>query len=176
MGLQRQLFTYFQEIDLHVNSRDELGSILGYSSIGSLLGFTTNTGSAEEKKFEQVKAVYAGLEAVLDNLKSPGEGASLLNSDSGFAILCGLKMDIDPKVREYLSASPPDEESGEFNFGSGLVGLFLAQLSRRRGNYEDHLRRGGLRLMESVYESGPLHGSRRRILLGDYGKIKMVLG
>ncbi len=53
----KQFYSLFQTLTGYIENKDELGSIVGYSVIGSLINFETNSGSFQEINFEQVKSV-----------------------------------------------------------------------------------------------------------------------
>ncbi len=159
--VEKYLFTLFRQLTNEVASEDDRAFLIGYAIISSLLSFSSSSGSTEERKFEEVKRVYAGLEHVVEQCAHP-----VTDSVVGYAVLSELKARVDPPLQHYF-ADPVTTNIGE----SRLLGSILDDLSKRPRTYEDKIRRKGLSLMEGVRSQGRMDG-RRNILLADYGLLE----
>ena len=159
----KQFYSLFQTLTGYIENKDELGSIVGYSVIGSLINFETNSGSFQEINFEQVKSVYRGIENVISACEKEDEIAHPI----GFSVYCELRTIVDPFLNEKIEEHPTMSEVHEKYF----LGEIIKSLSNRRGNYQDHLRREGLALLVDIQMSGSIAG-RRNSLLSDFQKMR----
>jgi hypothetical protein len=183
---QRQLHTLVRELVYHVPDQLELSQILAYAIIDSLTTFSSTSGSSEERQFEEVKRVYLGLEAVIQECKE----------NETYAVLCALRT----KVTSYLGTIDPGDypepqlvpqpkqrramqqkttpkvpvtiETSSEEPGSILPALFK-NILHTRGDIEGKLQRRGLQLLETALERG--YTGKRNILREDYNTIKESL-
>jgi hypothetical protein len=150
-----QLYTFVRNLGFHVPNADELGRLVGYSTINSLINFSTNSGSPQEREFQQVKAVHAGLERLLK------EAA---NKES-FIVLCELELITDPTLVEYLNN--PNSYTGN----SDILTTILKRFTINRRNYKDKIRRHGSAVCEETRQRGIIYGTKN-ILVTDYRTIQ----
>jgi len=152
---ERQIYTFIRNLGSYISSVDELGMLVGYSTIHSLAGFESNTGSVEERQFQQVKAVHNGLELLLK------ESA---NKDS-YVVLCNLQITTDPVLTELLKN--PQAYTGQ----SDLLAMALKRFASNSRDYRDKIRRHGTAICEKSKQKGIVYGTKN-ILTTDYGTIQ----
>ena len=155
---QRQLYHLLNNLSIRVENRDELGTLVGYCVIESLQGFSPTTGSKEELRFQEIKAVHAGLEQTIDQLAIYAQRIP----DYSFALMCDKIVATQPLFCSAQQGDADDENRRE------LLKAILASLPDK--GYEDRLRRRGLELVESVRSRGSFRGAHD-ILTADYEDI-----
>jgi hypothetical protein len=148
---ERQLYTLVPKLASHIEDKDELGAILAYSVVQSLINFQTMTGSEEERMFQEVKRIYAGLEQTIQEC----------SQQSSFMKLCNFQSELNPLLKHLIINNL--QETGD----SQIFNLIASYLSNKKGNYEDMLRRNGLLIIDKIYSRGSLYGTRN-ILTQDY--------
>ncbi len=173
--IPQQLYTLLDTLEPYVDNRDELGLLIGYSILNSLLDFRTTTGAEEEIRFEEVKAVYDGLENTIRQVEKEGS----------YPALCDYQMAVDPKMQSYVregvvmeqERAEGSSESKERSVGAKprLLSTILSYLVDLKGNYPDKLRRRGLELFDDAQNRGP-YKRRGSSLRNDYELIKNVMG
>ena len=139
----------------------EMGLLTSYTILEALLGFETSSGSDSERKFEEVKAVYAGLERSLSSCQEDGYHDRLAE----------LTTTVDPLIQGF---SETPSESVEGLGDSKLLDGTLARLSTNfRRSYADRLKRDGLALYQRMKREGV---QRRKVdaLNSDYRQIEDV--
>jgi hypothetical protein len=147
-----------------VDDRDELGLLVGYAVLHGLASYQTQSKSAEEVRFGQVKAVYQGLRTVMDEVEKSG----------GHALLCDLATKVDPLIRSDPKVLPPPEVPQEKK--GYLFFTARAYISHRRGSNEDILRRRGLALVDSVLKEGNIQGNPKRTMTNDFKQLASLFG
>jgi hypothetical protein len=148
---ETQLYTLVRELDYRVKDADELGTLVGYSAANSLARFESNTGSAEERQFQQVKAVHAGLEQAIRDAASKDH----------FTLICELQISTDPTLISLIKR--PAEYAGP----SELLAMMIKRISLNSRDYRDKIRRQGSALCEEARKKGIIYGTRN-ILITDY--------
>ena len=135
-----QLYTLIRNLSLSISDKDELGSIIAFSIITSLLDFSSNSGAEQDIMFEQSTAIYQGLAAAFIECQ---------DTDS-FQTVCRLHV----QVNDFLFSATNNDflESQK----SPLLQAIVATLLRRRGSIEDVLRRNGIELADAIMDKGPL--------------------
>lgn len=161
-NVDKSLYTFFRELANGVPRDDDRASLIGYVIVDGLIYFSSPSGSAEERTFQEVRAVYTGLEQAIVHCSQDAPDESAL----AYTFLCGLKARADPVLQRYF-LSPTTEEVG----GSKLLRSLVEDLSQRPQSYEDRLRRRSLTLMDAVRSRGIIDG-RRNILLSDYALLQ----
>ncbi|MFC1741015.1 hypothetical protein ACFL3V_00575 [Nanoarchaeota archaeon] len=156
--IERQLYTLLNRLQAYVPNADELGALVGYCIIESLHDFDTNTGSTEQVEFEEIKAVYNGLEQVIESSKE----------NDGYTTLCELKMTADPWIIESL-----EPEAG-YQRKSTLVQIAMNYLQSSGRDFQDKLRRKGKQIVSDVTSRGPVTGAKNS-LSRDYNLVNMIL-
>jgi hypothetical protein len=142
---EKQLYCLLDRLSNYVENRDELGSIIGYAVIGSLIDFETNSRDQQEIQFEEIKSVYSGIENAIHTCRK---------QTNSYEALCDLHLKVQPYMNDQIKNNDIP------NTNSNLLTNIVNNLINRRGNYEDKLRRNGLAILEQVLERGPL---RRKI-------------
>ncbi len=155
---QKSLYELLSRLHLQIVNERDLGSLLGYCLVDSLLPFQSISGDRDERKFEQVKLVYDGL----DRLVQSSETAD------PYIILCGMKSRVDPAFDQYASK----------NFSEtvcDLVQAIFRRITERSGlNHEDSLVRDGIALYHRVIGEGQPSEGKRSVLTQDYRSIEAV--
>lgn len=150
-----QLYNLLNRLSREVPDSMERHLLISYSLVDSLERFRSNSGSSEERIFQEVKSTYEGLTEVI---KQSEKGKS-------YHHLCGLKTGVDPLLKLFL-------ENPELNKSdSKLFGLIITNLRSQRKNYVDVLRRNGDKLQGAISSKGILIG-RANILKEDYESIE----
>ena len=153
---ENSLFSLIKRLDDIVINRHDLGLLIGYSIINRLLDFDTNTGSDEQLRFEEIKAVRNEIERVTSACIEKGSVSTLL--------------DIRPRVESEIEKLI---ESGEYAGKSGILKGIIPVLSASRKSYEDRIRRNGLRLQTEIYDRG-VPKRLRESLESDYAAIDVA--
>lgn len=149
-----QLYNLLNNLRYHITHDGDLATILGYSVLDSLMKFKTNTGSAEEREFEEIKTIYSGLENLTQKLRS----------DSPFGVRCSYIK----SVSEYLAHSDKEEYSSNL-----LQEITTATQGSRRSN-EDQINRFGLAIMAQSERKGPFTGTKN-CLTQDYQTVRQAI-
>lgn len=151
-----QLYSLLDILSNHVDSRDELGTIIGYTVMDGLFNFKSKSGSFQERQFEEVKTIYRSFDSII----------SASQNKSSYAALCNFKSSIDPLIERYISGK-------KITIGKSylLSSLLNDEILPRKKNHVDILRRDGLRLYFNVNNRGSLIGAYN-ILTNDYSSIK----
>lgn len=160
---QKQLYYLFKHLSSCVENRDELATIVSYTVLEGLYDFNTNSNSAEEIKFEEMKNIYKYLDLTIDHLV---EKLKIFGQeDVGYDILCDKLKSVDPLLRD-------DVEKKRENGRPELLTKIVETLPER--GYQDKIRRRGLVLLDTVEQRGELRGNRDR-LIGDYQNLLQCL-
>ncbi|EKD52519.1 MAG: hypothetical protein ACD_62C00002G0011 [uncultured bacterium] len=133
-----QLYTLIHQFSNIVENKDELGSIISYVLVSTLMEFSAQAGSWQEMQVEQIAAIYQGLEDTLDQCRS---------SDS-YQILCALNV----KVHEFLKTVETEKDI----VANPLLKHIMTKLANKRGVPADTFRRSGLALVNAIIERGAL--------------------
>lgn len=149
-----QLHPLLRTLEQCVSDRDEYGALVGYVVLRSLADFSPKSAAETERRYEEVKAIYRGLEDAL--------AASIRSS--AFSHYCAAKSRIEVLLKQQPMPVPQ----------SSLLSSCLARLVER-GNTDDRLRRLGLYLAESVRERGRMQGNLPRIYESDYNVLQQAL-
>lgn len=157
MGSQPQLFEILRTIEIQVEDRDYRGLLVAYAVLDSLVKFTTPSGCDDEKKFGQVKAVYSGLQRVLDCDDEQGR----------YGVLCDFRKAVEPLVRKESGAQPTVASPRNVYLSASA----LSYIERSRGDHDDIMRRLGIGLVQAVKREGRIEGNARRVLLGDFDRL-----
>ncbi|HDD70926.1 MAG TPA: hypothetical protein ENF94_02055 [Candidatus Woesearchaeota archaeon] len=152
---ERQLYTLIEALDAQTDDKGELGSLISYVILTSLIDFETNTGSEEERRFEEIKAIYTGLEKAIERSRE----------EDSYSVLCELTTQKAKELKQILDKERKIENET-------LLKLIINSLTHQK-NYEDTLKRKGLRLRDNVYDTGILYG-RRNILRKNYEAIRDI--
>jgi len=156
---ERQLYTLITKLSTYVESRDDLGILVGYCVIGSLLDFKTKTGSQQERQFEEIKEIYKGLEKTIATCETN-------ETSDGYIALCEIKNEKESILKKFLSQplEPKDE--------TPLLTKIISHLSLKK-NYADVLRRKGIGLINNLNSRGQINGTKN-ILTKDYHIIEEI--
>lgn len=147
-----QLFYRIDTLGKLLENERELGEIVGYTILGSLMGFETDSGSIEEKRFEQVKKIYRALQVC----------ANELHSKDPYDVVCDHK----PELDSLISQQGEGEMEGDYK--SDLFRRAVERLNARNSrNPGDIIYRDGLALVRRITEAGALVG-KRNFLTRDY--------
>ena len=125
-----QLYSLFRELEQHIDSTDDLGLLVGYCVLDGTLNFTyalapTNSGSVEQVKFDQVRAVYDSLERTIIQCKDVG-----LDQEVAFKAICDLEDPVQEKLDQYdPESSSVEEEVGSFRVPSSQTAANYARLT-----------------------------------------------
>ena len=161
-NVDKSLYTLFRQLANEVPRDDDRASLIGYIILDGLIYFSSLSGSAEERTFQEVRAVYTGLELAIAHCSQDAPDESAL----AYTFLCGLIARADPLLQRYFS-NPVTNVMGS----SRLLSSLLEELFQRPQSYEDRLRRRSLTLMDAVRSRGIIDG-RRNILLSDYALLQ----
>lgn len=153
---ERQLYLLFKQLKQKISDVNDYASILGYAVFDALSSFHLSCSSEEERKFEEVKTVYARLENI----------SRAINRDY-FTILYDLQERIEKILEKNKPITIPlyeeeTEDSSPFE-GSRVFHEILETLESRRGNPLDRLRRSGNDLDSLVEERGLVQGNRNSL-------------
>ncbi len=149
---QLQLYGLFRKLEPLLPNDYAFQLLVGYALLESLFNFETKSGSEEEIRFGEVKAIHAGLEGAV----------RLCSAQDTTAPLDDLRAKMVPAVSRLF-----DQYDGNSKLLQGIVDV----LGKRRKNYEDVLSRRIEHLMSQIEKRGPLNGTRN-ILDGDYAAIR----
>jgi hypothetical protein len=155
-----QLYDLFKQLRLIEDGERELGLIISYTVVDSLLDFESPSGSIDERKQQQIKAVYEGLERAISECQE-GDSASMIFSRRGT---------VDPKIQGYHDGS--QRNVGESDLLVRIMGKLSTSYSR---NPADRLKRDGIALYHEVISEGQ---KSRKVdaLTGDYALVQRVMG
>jgi len=147
----------FSELKPIIRETDNLGLVVGYSVMGSLLEFKTKSGvnAVEEIHFEEVKRVYYGLNNVVD---------SIIENEDYFPIFLDLMNKVNPELNRLFDGKAHNMQS------SLMQAIFSEMNSLRRDWTEDNLGRKGMRLINEV-NAGVPYTRKHDILTFDYNAI-----
>lgn len=159
---QRQLHGLFRKLSLYVDNQRELGLLIGYTIVHSLLDFKSETGAIEERRFEETKTVYAGLERTIEACAKITEGGE---SGPAYSRICELRPSVDKAISEYVPSpnqkrsedrgegkKEPEERKPESILLNTLLNEFSGQSARVPA---DRILKEGMSLYETVLGSGP---------------------
>ncbi len=153
---QVQLYTLFDVLSHYIYNQDELGTVVGYSVLDGLFKFKSQSGSLQEREFQEVKSVYNSLDYVIASCKDKGS----------YVALCKFQSILDPIIQKYIS-----RERTRLSTSGLLKKILKEEISPRRRNHVDILRRDGLKLYQNINDRGALMGNYN-ILTNDYKNIK----
>lgn len=154
---QPQLFSLYQRLEACTENQHELGDALAYSILGSLVSFIPESGAVEEQQFEEVKAVYTGLETAIT--AAPNRSTFELTSED--------RVHISHEISAYL-------EGNEKRYGSRLFADAIRRLATSSArSYQDRLRKDGITLVHRLQQQGPIKG-RKNMLNHDYEMIRDI--
>ncbi len=155
-----QLHGLLRKLSNLVENRDDLGSLIGYSVLDSLYSFSTNSGSEEEIKLQETKAIYENIDTAIDDVLERLQ--ELGTENASYDLLCDKMKAVDGRMRtEPGDATRPSR--------SRLLAIIRETLPEK--GYEDKIRRYGLKLLETVERRGRFIENKERTLLGDYEDI-----
>ena len=153
MDKNTQLYTLLKDLSLHVTDADDLGQIIGYSVLQSLLQFETTSGSPTEIEFQEIKAIYTGLE----------ETIAACRQEEPYRVLCELEV----HVRKSLDQPRTETEPPQDSTNPKLLKDILSSFKEGHRHYRDNIKRMGLSLRQSVSDKGEIAGWKN-ILTADY--------
>ncbi len=156
---QRSLYELLTRLKLLVVNERDLGSLLGYGIIDSLLPFQSVSRDEAERNYEQVKLCYAGLDRLV---------ASSRETES-YALVCEMKARVDPALKDYLSHQADENSKTDL-----LQSIFLRLTQRSSFNPEDRLVRDGIALYHRVMDEGRPPEGRKNTLTQDYRSIEDI--
>jgi len=156
---QRSLYELLRKLHLQVVNERDLGSLLGYGIMASLLPFQSISNDGDERKYEQVKSCYDGLDLLI---------ASSRTIDS-YALVCEMKTRVDPALENY-----PAHQTDENSQTDLLPSIFLRLTQRSSFNPEDRLVRDGIALYHRVMGEGKPPEGRKNTLTQDYRSIEDI--
>lgn len=156
--MENHLYRLVKKLGLSVTDENSVGRLLGYSIVHSLANFETSSGSKEEIRFEEVKAVMAGLEKAI----------MLCEKENDHSALFSLQPDVD----RYLQSIADSEAYGS---KSTLLEILLPNICAAK-NYGDRLRRCGLKLYDRIKDEGEKKGNKESILNSNYESIASAFG
>ncbi|MCB9361939.1 hypothetical protein H6504_00750 [Candidatus Woesearchaeota archaeon] len=134
-----------------VDNTDDFGQLFSYSIMSSLIDFSTTTGAEEQKHFEEVKAVYNGLERTIDACKTEANPYTAIFSH-------------EQNIRQYMDAEATKKDSS-------LLGVISERLRSGNKSYPDRMRRKGLCLYDLI-QNDREHKSTKTALTRNYKLIK----
>jgi hypothetical protein len=163
-----QLYDLFQEFKKHINSKDDLGLLVGYCVVGGALETRideepskVDTSFRQRIQFQQVRGVYTLLERALEfSAEYRGD-----EDDIGFATFCEVSSDVEEIIRTYCP-----RRTKAIGFKDILLGENIFEIIDGHRDYKDRVRRSGLKLLESVFTRRKVDG-RRNSMLEDFGRI-----
>ncbi|MBL7050906.1 hypothetical protein ISS04_01955 [Candidatus Woesearchaeota archaeon] len=153
---QIQLYTLFDTLSHYIYNQDELGTIVGYSVLDGLFKFKSQSGSKQERKFQEIKSVYNSLDYVITSCKD----------STSYIALCKFQSNLDPIIQKYISG-----ERTKLSESYLLKKVLREEIYPKRKNHVDILRRDGLKLYKGIIERGALMGNHN-ILTKDYNNIE----
>ena len=158
--IPRQLHTILNRLNQVEEGERERGLIISYAIASSLLGFSSDSGSDDERQHQQVKVIYEGLENAVQSCQTNG------SQDTLFVLR--------PKVEKAIQEYSADQTS---NIGeSELLKQMFAKLSETyRRNPADRLKRDGIALYHEVMAEG-MRTRNIDALVGDYRLLKSKFG
>jgi hypothetical protein len=143
-----QLYNLFLKCNKYINDTDDKGIIVGYAVIDALLNTSSDLGSDEEKKFNEVKSVYKTLNSVL---------LDLMKNETSY-VLSDLQYRVEKKLQSKIAIE------------SEIMTEFIPTLTKKK-NPINYIKNTGLKLCENIDFKGQHHGTKN-ILLSDYETIK----
>lgn len=155
MDKNTQLYTLLKDLSLHITDTDDLGQIIGYSVLQSLMQFETTSGSPTEIEFQEIKAIYAGLEETITSCRQ----------EDPYRVLCDLEVDVRQTLDQVISEM--NQTKDDASSGSRLIKDIIITLKDGHRHYQDHVKRMGLSLKQSVSDKGEITGWKN-ILIADY--------
>ena len=144
-----QLYNLLNNLRSYVSHEGDLATLVGYSVLDSLVNFTSTSGNVQERKFEEIKAVYDGLERMTQKLEN----------EEPYPVKCTYVQN----VNDYLHSKDNDRQS------TLLRGVNTA-ISESRRPLEEHMRRLGTAVLFNSERNGPSRGTRN-CLCQDYQTI-----
>lgn len=150
-----QLYTLLRQLYDLVDHGDQvqLGQLIGFSVINSLISFSTTGVSSEEFSSKETQAIHRGLERTIETCER--EGVSLPSKRIRDGVVRYLEL--FTKGRDYSGSNE-------------LLALTIKSL-HGRPNFEHRIIGKGMNLYEGVLERGSLKGLTN-ILNGDYEAIE----
>lgn len=164
MDKNTQLYHLLKELGLHVSDRDDLGQIIGYSILNSLLSFKTTSGARTEIEFEEIKAIYAGLEHTISSCRTKNP----------YHVLCNLETKVRGKVEPLIAQEKPNETNASISPPvTKLLHDIISSLTEGQRHYRDHIKRFGLSLKQTVADKGEITGWKN-VLIADYKTVRDI--
>ena len=154
---EKQLYDLIKELDNSVPDKDEIGALIGYSVVRSLFAFNTKSGSDEEIMFEEVKIIRSGIEKAVESCRET----------DCFMTICEMN---DAVENLKINAA-----KGEYEGKSSLLKMIVGGFAAANRNYEDLLRRSGLKIAEFAREKGRQEGNKNA-LNNEYQIVKRAFG
>lgn len=130
-----QLYTLFKKLTPYFPDSDMMSSIIAYSVIYALHGFSTKTGSMQERRFEEIKKVYKTIRELIEER----------NENESYPSLVSEVDAIFEKIQDK-----------DLNGESDLFNKICEERLTRKINRRDYMRRCGNRLWDLIDERGPL--------------------
>ncbi|PIZ51691.1 hypothetical protein COY27_02720 [Candidatus Woesearchaeota archaeon CG_4_10_14_0_2_um_filter_33_13] len=160
-GQETQLYDLFRKLSAYEQNERELGLLISYTVASSLIGFKSESGSVEERRHQQVKAVYSGLEEAIEFCKE----------EDSYHAFCQVRPGVESSLREYIGAKEEKPVSQ-----SELLTRIFNKLSRsNQRNPTDRLKRDGIALYNETMREGQKN-RRLDVLTADYALISSTLG
>ena len=174
---QRSLYELLRKLHLQVVNERDLGSLLGYGIVASLLPFQSLSRDETERRYEQVKSCYDGLDLLITSSR-------MIDS---YALVCEMKARVDPAIENYHpslstaeSKTDPKSQASEKsqtdqeNQTDLLSSIFQRLTQRSSFNPEDRLVRDGIALYHRVMDEGKPPEGRKNTLTQDYRSIEDI--
>lgn len=159
-NLDAQLFMYYRKLSSFVTDEDELCTIIGYSVVGSLLDFKSNSKSDKEVKFQEVRQIYSFLDNLIESFKKT----------QTYDALSDLEKNILPFFEKLNLRNFYNDNESLFNSEFLNRALKDSSLSKVK-NPSDYMRRIGLKIQNRISEVGILKRPID-ILINDYKTIE----
>jgi len=154
--VERQLSRYLKFISREESDSYKLQEVLAYAILFNLSEANLVSNSFEEKRFQEMKQIYTGLENIISLYKTK----------------------VDPMQDLYTGIQNIDWSS--YPLDSNLNDPLIARIYAEHVN--DHLKRlpqylnqSGFRLVEEISGKGPYRG-RRTAMVKDYGALERAFG
>lgn len=153
---ERQFYTLFKKLIAVVPNEGDAALLIGYSIITSLSRYKLQTSSRiEQAKFEEIKAVFSGLEDTIQRSSSEGVTAN--------SVLYGLQAEVE-QIIASLTTQPAESNK------SRLL-IDIATKFKPDTNYINRIRKSALSLYYAVQSERAISGTRN-ILERNYMHLK----
>lgn len=165
----RQLYNILSSIGNYVEDGNERGSIIGYGIMQALFSFQSTSGSVEERRFEEVKAIYSKLDSALIECRS----------NNGYHVLSDILKEVSPRMDDLMLISTNGDlkelKERSTSTDASLLDIVSLPLVSSSRLYQDRLRRNGSSLYDDITLRGMIPG-RKNSLIADYNSVKKYFG